>query len=99
MVISGISVRFPESENIAEFQEHLMNGDDMVTEDNRRWEPGKTRFLSFDQTPFSPLSNASASLGVQSSLEQISHRRYLRHSDCGNLNLYFFPSIYADSCA
>ena len=40
VVITGISGRLPESDNIAEFREHLINGDDMATEDNRRWEPG-----------------------------------------------------------
>jgi len=40
VVISGMSGRFPESDNIAEFREHLINGDDMTTEDDRRWEPG-----------------------------------------------------------
>src|SRR6218665_2465440 len=40
-VISGLSGRLPESDNIAEFREHLINGDDMVTDDGRRWEPGK----------------------------------------------------------
>uniref|UniRef100_A0A915JP73 Fatty acid synthase n=1 Tax=Romanomermis culicivorax TaxID=13658 RepID=A0A915JP73_ROMCU len=40
IVISGISCRLPESENIEEFKEHLMNKDDMVTDDDRRWPPG-----------------------------------------------------------
>ncbi|XP_062589750.1 fatty acid synthase-like [Saccostrea cucullata] len=40
LVISGISCRLPESENVKEFEEHLLNGDDMVTEDDRRWPPG-----------------------------------------------------------
>lgn len=40
-VISGLSGRFPESDNVAEFREHLVNGDDMVTDDGRRWEPGE----------------------------------------------------------
>ncbi len=40
VVISGISCRFPESDNVSEFAENLMNGVDMVTEDERRWEPG-----------------------------------------------------------
>ncbi|XP_013396069.1 fatty acid synthase [Lingula anatina] len=40
IVISGLSCRLPESENVQEFREHLLNGDDMVTEDDRRWEPG-----------------------------------------------------------
>jgi len=42
VVISGLSGRLPESDNIAEFREHLINGDDMITEDNRRWEPGES---------------------------------------------------------
>ena len=40
VVITGISGRFPESENIDEFRNHLINGDDMVTDDDRRWQPG-----------------------------------------------------------
>uniref|UniRef100_A0A5S6QNC3 Fatty acid synthase n=1 Tax=Trichuris muris TaxID=70415 RepID=A0A5S6QNC3_TRIMR len=40
IVISGISGRLPESDNMQQFAEHLMNGDDLITEDNRRWEPG-----------------------------------------------------------
>jgi len=42
VVISGFSGRFPESDNVAEFREHLINGDDMITEDSRRWEPGQS---------------------------------------------------------
>lgn len=41
IVISGISGRFPESDSIAEFAENLFNKVDLLTEDNRRWEPGK----------------------------------------------------------
>ena len=41
VVISGLSGRLPESDNIAEFREHLINGDDMTTEDSRRWQPGR----------------------------------------------------------
>jgi len=40
VVISGLSGRLPESDNIAMFREHLINGDDMITEDDRRWQPG-----------------------------------------------------------
>ncbi|GBM44560.1 Fatty acid synthase [Araneus ventricosus] len=40
IVISGISGRFPESDNIAEFSQNLFNKVDLLTEDNRRWEPG-----------------------------------------------------------
>lgn len=41
LVISGVSCRLPESENMEEFEQHLLNGEDMVTEDDRRWQPGK----------------------------------------------------------
>lgn len=40
IIIAGISGRLPESNNLEEFWENLLNGVDMVTEDNRRWEPG-----------------------------------------------------------
>lgn len=40
IVITGISGRLPESSNLEEFWENLVNGVDMVTEDNRRWTPG-----------------------------------------------------------
>ncbi|GBN00571.1 Fatty acid synthase [Araneus ventricosus] len=40
IVISGMSGRFPESDNIAEFSQNLFNKVDLLTEDNRRWEPG-----------------------------------------------------------
>ena len=40
IVISGISGRLPESDNLEEFWEHLMNKDNLVTTDDRRWEPG-----------------------------------------------------------
>ncbi len=41
VVISGISCRYPESDNMTEFAEHLLNGDDMVTADERRWDKCK----------------------------------------------------------
>ncbi|XP_077979410.1 fatty acid synthase-like [Glandiceps talaboti] len=40
VVISGLGCRLPESDNIEEFWQHLIDKDDMVTEDDRRWEPG-----------------------------------------------------------
>ena len=40
VVITGVSGRFPGSNNVAEFAEHLFNGDDLVTEDDGRWAPG-----------------------------------------------------------
>lgn len=47
VVISGVSCRLPESDNMKEFADHLFNGDDMVTEDSRRWEPGTKSFVIF----------------------------------------------------
>ncbi|XP_068199679.1 fatty acid synthase [Antennarius striatus] len=40
IVITGMSGRLPESENLEQFWENLINGVDMVTEDDRRWAPG-----------------------------------------------------------
>ncbi|NXD41691.1 FAS synthase, partial [Copsychus sechellarum] len=40
VVIAGIAGRLPESANLQEFWENLLNGVDMVTEDDRRWKPG-----------------------------------------------------------
>lgn len=40
IVISGISGRFPESDNTDEFADNLLNGVDMITEDDRRWPLG-----------------------------------------------------------
>ncbi|XP_062142807.1 fatty acid synthase [Drosophila sulfurigaster albostrigata] len=40
IVISGLSGKFPESSNIEEFKQNLLNGIDMVTGDPRRWEAG-----------------------------------------------------------
>ncbi|XP_041830190.1 fatty acid synthase isoform X2 [Melanotaenia boesemani] len=40
IVIAGISGRLPESNNLEEFWENLINSVDMVTEDDRRWKPG-----------------------------------------------------------
>lgn len=45
VVIAGISGRLPESNTLEEFWENLIGGVDMVTEDDRRWKPGKNLFL------------------------------------------------------
>ncbi|XP_046403851.1 fatty acid synthase-like [Ischnura elegans] len=62
VVISGISARLPESENVSEFAEKLFEGVDLITDDERRWpaglyglptRTGKLRDLSrFDATFF-----------------------------------------------
>lgn len=50
VVVTGISCRLPQSENMQEFRDNLMNGTDMVTEDDTRWTPGKISFLTFYKT-------------------------------------------------
>ena len=42
IVISGISGRYPESDSVTEFKDNLLNKVNMVTIDNRRWEPGSS---------------------------------------------------------
>ena len=41
IVISGISGRYPESENVEEFWYKLLNGIPMYSQDDRRWPVGK----------------------------------------------------------
>jgi fatty acid synthase len=40
VVITGISGRLPESDNIEEFKQQLFDGVDLVTDDERRWPSG-----------------------------------------------------------
>ncbi|GMT36007.1 hypothetical protein PFISCL1PPCAC_27304 [Pristionchus fissidentatus] len=40
IVISGVSGRFPRCENVDEFGDLLLAGEDLVTEDDLRWPPG-----------------------------------------------------------
>jgi len=40
-----MSCRLPESDSVDEFRDHLMNNDDMVTDDARRWTPGNTNII------------------------------------------------------
>ncbi|GMR51168.1 hypothetical protein PMAYCL1PPCAC_21363, partial [Pristionchus mayeri] len=40
IVISGVSGRFPRSENVEEFGDLLLAGEDLITEDDSRWPPG-----------------------------------------------------------
>jgi fatty acid synthase len=40
IVISGISGRFPESENFDEFAKNLFANKDLIKEDERRWPKG-----------------------------------------------------------
>jgi hypothetical protein len=41
IVISGISGRYPDAENIDELRDNLLNHVDMISEDERRWPAGK----------------------------------------------------------
>lgn len=43
IVITGVSGRFPESDSVAEFGHNLYNKVDLLTENDRRWEPGKIK--------------------------------------------------------
>lgn len=47
-MIAGIAGKLPESDNLQEFWENLMNGVDMVTEDDRRWKPGECLLSPFE---------------------------------------------------
>ena len=40
IVISGVSGKFPESDNINQLKDNLFNHVDMVTQDDRRWPQG-----------------------------------------------------------
>jgi len=40
IVISGIAGRFPESKNVEELKNNLLNKVDMITDDDRRWKLG-----------------------------------------------------------
>lgn len=40
IVISGVSGRFPRSDNVKEFGDLLLAGEDLITEDDLRWPPG-----------------------------------------------------------
>ncbi|GFW30714.1 hypothetical protein TNCV_4088341 [Trichonephila clavipes] len=47
IVIAGISGRFPESDNVAEFRRNLYQKKDLVTESKKRWEPGRSLYYFF----------------------------------------------------
>lgn len=47
VVISGLSGRFPASDNLDEFRSNLFNGVDMVRADDSRWPQGKLLVFVF----------------------------------------------------
>lgn len=46
VVISGIAGRLPECENVNEFWQSLFDGVDLITDDDRRFPPGKVLYYS-----------------------------------------------------
>lgn len=46
VVISGVSGRFPKSENVQQFKDNLFNKMDMMTGGNARFPSGKSSFLT-----------------------------------------------------
>lgn len=48
VVISGISGVFPQSDNVEEFKENLLQAKDLIQE-NERWGKGKSIFQSYLQ--------------------------------------------------
>ena len=45
VVISGIGGRFPECDHIDTLMDKLHLGENLITLDERRWAPGKNRFV------------------------------------------------------
>lgn len=45
IVLTGISGRLPDSSSIEEFAKNLFEGVDLVTADDRRWQPGTYFFI------------------------------------------------------
>lgn len=90
IVISGVSVRMPQSDNMQEFSDNLMNSVDMVTEDDLRWKPGEigSYYVSFSHAHdrilscFRSLRSASSPRKGQEPGEN--GRRFLRcHTETG----------------
>ena len=67
VVISGVSGRLPESDNVEEFRQHLINKEDMVTEDDRRWTPGEdSQYFETVELPFSHQACLVSQLAMES---------------------------------
>lgn len=52
IVISGISGRYPESDNLEEFWDKLIQGVELISSDDRRWPVGECKFNFFFFFPF-----------------------------------------------
>lgn len=63
VVITGLSGRLPESNNIEEFRDQLFAGVDLVTDDERRWPSGKAKrvevFLNISSTLYQKRKSCS----------------------------------------
>lgn len=46
VVLTGLSGRLPDSDNIEEFATNLFDGVDLVTADGRRWTPGERSYFT-----------------------------------------------------
>lgn len=67
IVISGVSGRFPRSDNVQQFGDLLMAGEDLVTEDDLRWPPGW--FLKGEDSFETAVSMAQAFTICQNDME------------------------------
>lgn len=94
LAISGISGRFPDSDNVNEYWENLLSGTDMVTSDNMRWAPnhfnlpprsGTIKDLSRFDAEFFGLSAKQAAVtgAVQRMLFEVAYEAI---ADAGNVN-------------
>ena len=54
IVISGISGRYPESDNLEEFWDKLIQGVELISSDDRRWPVGESKFNFFLSLSLSP---------------------------------------------
>lgn len=50
VVISGLSGRFPDSDDVYEFRDKLFNKVDLVSDDGRRWKLGKSWTLGLPRS-------------------------------------------------
>ena len=98
IVISGVSGRFPESDNYDEFAENLMNHVDMVTEDDRRWplglyglptRAGKIKDLSKFDAQFFGVHGKQANL-MDPQARMLLELTYEAIADAGKLDLFDF---------
>lgn len=110
IIISGVSVRFPESNSVKEFEENLYNGNDMVTEDDRRWPiglyglPGRSGKLkdlaSFDASFFgiekdeANLMDPQTRLMLETTFEAIADAGLLPSDIRGKRTGVFFASFF-----